>query len=124
MKNNRVSYRKNDLDIFKQLASHYLSLDNRKKSMNELCEYLGITRQTLSKYKQRNSEWSQSIDEIKKGIRAYNFLSIEKTQADLTYTRLEQRIQKDKEKEIEIQHKEYIDKLKKGLQGATEFKGL
>ena len=68
----RYIYTNRDLHIFKIQANKYLLKYDDKKTMGDLCDYLGITRKTLSKYKQRGSAWSESIDDIKTRIKKYN----------------------------------------------------
>lgn len=68
----RKAFRKNDLTTFKNKAVEYLELDQEKKTVNGLCEYLGITRYTLSKYRKRGKDWQQIIDQVKQYIYAFN----------------------------------------------------
>lgn len=69
----RKAFKKDDIREFESLAVEYLELDQERKTVNDFCDYIGITRYTLSKYRQRGSDWQEIIDEIKNSIRAYNF---------------------------------------------------
>lgn len=69
----RKAFKKDNLREFESLAVEYLELDQERKTVNDFCDYIGITRYTLSKYRQRGSDWQEIIDEIKNSIRAYNF---------------------------------------------------
>ena len=68
----RLSYRTNELQKFRERATKYIEQKTPKKSMGEFCEYMGITRKTLSKYKHRDIFWQSEIENIKITIKAYN----------------------------------------------------
>ncbi len=68
----RASYTTNDLELFRERASNYIKKETPKKSMGEFCKYMGITRKTLSKYKNRDIFWQSTIDNIKDTIKIYN----------------------------------------------------
>lgn len=68
----RKAFRKNDLKRFEQKALEYLDIEEERKSVNDFCNYIGITRFTLSKYRKRGIQWQHSIDNIKKVIQAFN----------------------------------------------------
>ncbi len=58
----RQTYRKDrDLEEFREKLKHYLNYGNDYKTMSGLCEYLGIERYTLSRYKKRGGEWKEII---------------------------------------------------------------
>ena len=63
-----------ELYRFENDAWEYLNRITYKKTIKKLCEHLGITPKTLSKYKQRNYLWREVIEEIKQQIRCYNYL--------------------------------------------------
>ncbi len=70
-------YRKDELEEFKKIAYEYLKENHRHKMMGELCEYLGISRQTLYHYRKRNNEWCDTIDSIRIYIYGYNALILQ-----------------------------------------------
>ena len=69
-----IIYEQDDIELFKQKAFDYLSLRHRRKSINDLCEHLQISRQTLYRYRQREGDWYKVITGIKIFIYGYNAL--------------------------------------------------
>ena len=71
----REIYRNSESELarFENNAIEYINRIHTRKSIEGLCEHLGITRKTLSKYKQRNYLWRESIEEIKRDIADYNW---------------------------------------------------
>ena len=58
--------------------------------MSEFYEFMGITRHTLSKYKKRNSKWSNAINEIKGIMTLYNILLEYKEKLHNTLEKIEE----------------------------------
>lgn len=72
----RKAYRTNDLNRFKKDTFTYLECRSPNKSMGELCDFLEITRFTLSKYKKRGGEWAKYIIALKIAISTLRKLKI------------------------------------------------
>ena len=60
--------------------------------MGELCKFLNITRQTLSRYKHRNYLWRKSIEEIRSDISFWNFMVKINGYSTMVLARLEDRM--------------------------------
>ncbi len=70
-------YRKDELEEFKDIAYDYLKMNHRHKLMSELCDHLGISRQTLYHYRKRNKAWRDAIDSLRIFIYGYNGLILQ-----------------------------------------------
>ena len=95
-------YRVDELQRFKDNAKYYVKLKSKqKKSMGEFCEYLDISRFTLSKYSKRNDEWKLFIDMVRAIIKAHNQLLVIQKMQDKFYEEKEKLINEEKNKTYE-----------------------
>ena len=95
-------YRVDELQRFKDNAKYYVKLKSKqKKSMGEFCEYLDISRFTLSKYSKRNDEWKMFIDMVRAIIKAHNQLLVIQKMQDKFYEEKEKLINEEKNKTYE-----------------------
>ena len=95
-------YRVDELQRFKDNARYYIKLKTKqKKSMGEFCEYLDITRYTLSKYSKRNEEWKSFIEIVRTFIKAHNELLVIQKMQDKFYEKKEKLMNEEKNKYYE-----------------------
>ena len=121
MSQKRMIYRIDELNTFRKMAWNYLNENvgtMQRKSMGEFCEYMGITRKTLSKYKQRNRMWRDAINKIKGNIIRYNISIQVLLQADIRMQRFERMIEKHKAQEREKEYKEYQQEISEQVKGS------
>ena len=128
MDKERVVYRYDDLDKFIKRASQYILLDVealrdkdflhvRKKTVKGLCEYLGITHKTLSKYRQRGYNWKNAIYKIQVEIKRFNNIKEALILQGIRYERMEKMAQKIKQEQAAKERKEYQAKMENSIKG-------
>ena len=128
MDKERVVYRYDDLDLFIKRASQYILLDVealrdkdflhvRKKTVEGLCEYLGITHKTLSKYRQRGYNWKNAIYKIQVEMKRFNNIKEALILQGIRYEQMEKMAHRMKEQQAEREHKEYQAKMENSLKG-------
>lgn len=128
MDQERIIYRYDDLEKFVNRSWEYILLDVqalknkeyyhvRKKTINGLCEYLGITHKTLSKYRQRDYKWRNAIHKIQVEMKRFNNIKEALLLQGIRYEQMEILAQEIKQKQAERERKEYEAKIENRIKG-------
>ena len=59
-----TKYELDDTDLFYEIGLEYLFKSNGISTVKGLCEYLGISKQTLHRYKKRNDDWYTTVSDL------------------------------------------------------------